>query len=81
MSTATNDIITTFGELSPNTLVTIQGLAKIFNVCPRTIMRMESRGEIPPGVGKPKRWLIGDIIAWISERARKKAEEMKKYFR
>lgn len=50
------------------TYLTAEQLAERLGVCPRTIFRMERRGDMPKGIRFSKkliRWAQGDIDAWF----------------
>jgi len=60
-------IITDFGDLPPDTLLTERALAGIFGLCTTSIKRAVERGELPPPVkvcGKP-RWTVKSIVDHI----------------
>lgn len=51
-------------------LLTVEELAKILKVSPRTVWRMESAGNVPKPIriGKTVRWLAADVKTFLSSR-------------
>jgi predicted DNA-binding transcriptional regulator AlpA len=58
-------------EYPPGTLLDGKALAKALGVSPRSLRRMAARFEIPTGmkVGRSKRWLAGQVLAFLETRA------------
>ena len=63
-------IVKDLGELPPETILTEEDLARMFNRHPVSIKRAVARGELPPSVrmfGKPC-WKVGVILDHIGAR-------------
>jgi hypothetical protein len=70
-------VIAELGELKPATIITEDGLAKIFQRHPVSVKRAIQRGELPP----PCRlfggnvWTVGALIRHIEDRLEHAAKE------
>lgn len=79
-------IITQLAEMPPKTLLDEGALAEVLRVTKRTVRRMVSRYELPPGIlfGGRKRWQAGKILEYFeaeAERLAKEAEKRARKFR
>ena len=70
-------VVTELSELPSPSLLDESALAKILRVTPRTVRRMVTRYEIPPGVklGNRKVWIADDVLAYLRQRAQRVAED------
>ena len=69
--TTPGHVVSGLAQLHPETLVDETALAQVLQVSKRTIRRMVSRYELPPGVPFAGRstWQVGRILAWFQRRA------------
>ena len=65
------------GELSPDAILTKEGMAHLFSCCERTIERAVERDELPPPTRMfaKKTWTAGAVIEFINERLKEAATE------
>jgi hypothetical protein len=71
------DIWRELGDLSPNTVISEAGLARLTGRHPVSIKRAVERGELPPAprlLGQP-RWTVGSLIDHLNARIQ---EEIKR---
>lgn len=64
-------IIRGFAEMPKDAIISEIGLAKLIGVTTRTVRRMVTRHELPPGIpfAGRKTWLAGRVLDWIIKRA------------
>lgn len=64
-------LTTKLAELPAGSLLDERSLAEVLDVSPRTLRRMVSRFELPPGVklGARKVWTAGEVLAYLERRA------------
>jgi predicted DNA-binding transcriptional regulator AlpA len=57
-------------------LIDTNQAAKLLNVCPRTIFRMERSGEMPKAfrLGKAVRWSMKELTHWVNSGCPKSVE-------
>ena len=77
-------IIATLGELGPGAVITLEGIAHLFNRHPGSVKRAVRRGELPPPcrMFDQDTWTAGVIVKHIEHRLaeaeQKVAEQAKK---
>ena len=79
-STAIPSIIEEFGKLRPETIITEEGLAKVFHRHPQSVKRAVERGELPAPCkmfGAPT-WTVGVLVRHIEHRLDEAAKEVKR---
>jgi len=79
-SSAIPNIIRAFGELAPETIITEEGLGKIFHRHPQSVKRAVERGELPQPCkifGAPT-WTVGVLVRHIEQRLAEAATEAKR---
>jgi hypothetical protein len=81
MSNKPESFLTTrLADLPHDTLLDSGALAELFGLSPRTLRRMVSRYELPPGiyVGGRKLWIAGKVLEYLVERAESLARDSAK---
>lgn len=70
-------VLTQLSEFPPDTLLDQKALSDALGVSPRTLRRMVSRFEIPPGMtlGGRKIWISAKVLDYLSERAQELARD------
>jgi predicted DNA-binding transcriptional regulator AlpA len=63
-------LTTKLADLPAGSLLDERSLADVLSVSPRTLRRMVSRFELPPGVklGARKLWTAGEVLGYLKRR-------------
>ena len=76
-------ILSKLAELPPKTLLDEKALAQSLGVCGRTIRRMATRFEIPPGIvfAGRKLWQAGKVLEYFETKANRAIKEAERQAR